>query len=110
MRQLLRKIKKAVVFLGELSEDGTPRYSATGFLIDVGGILRLATAKHDVVDTETGRRIDENLEVYFDLKKGTIGSRPIKEIRHRYGVDWIFHQDPAVDIAVIPFGLNTDDD
>jgi hypothetical protein len=106
----LAEIKKTVVFLGKKSEKGESGLSATGFLLSIHGIPHLTTAKHVVVRPETGESLDSDMLAYFNLKQGGIGSRPIEEIKRDFGVRWIFHEDANVDIAMIPFGLNRDED
>lgn len=110
MRDLLPQYKKTVVFLGRPDRSGAAQYNATGFLVAVDGILYLVTAKHVVIDPKTDKPTDENLYAYFNLKSGGIGSREIESIKYRFGTDWTFHENQAVDIATIPFGIDTEQD
>jgi hypothetical protein len=107
---LLNQIKKAVVFLGDIDTKGNPRFYATGSLVKVQNISYLITAKHVVVDRETGDFKDDKILVFFNSKDGTISSRSIENIKQRYNVDWIFHTNPEVDVAIIPFAFDTQDD
>ncbi len=105
---VLRDVKKSVVFLGKPGPTG-PAVLATGFIIDVGSITHLVTARHVIVNRE-GKRLDDDLTVYFNRKKGGVGSRSIDEIRRPLGIDWVMTKDETSDVALIPFGLNQAED
>lgn len=63
------------------------------------------------MDIKTGELHDDRLCAFFNLKgDGGIGTRRIKEIKTRFGVDWIFHNKAEVDIAIIPLGLDPEKD
>ena len=110
----LNQIKKTIVFLGTVNEEKEPSFSATGFLVNVQGISHLITAKHVVVKIKnnvlTNELSNQNLCVFFNTKSKNVEYRSIKEIKSKYPVDWVFHKDKNVDIAIIPFGLNTKKD
>ena len=108
----LSQIKKSVVFLGEVNQKGEKRFRATGFLVNVRGIYHLVTTKHVVMQKKDGRYIprDGGLHVFFNTKDNRVGARSIKDVKSKYSVNWIFHSDPNVDIAIIPFGLNAEKD
>jgi hypothetical protein len=105
MQTLLDEIKKTIVFLGDIRDKKTQLY-ATGFLVSIQNIFHLVTAKHVVMDRETRKIKDTNMHVFFNLKNGGIATRPVDEIKRRINVDWVFHENTEVDIAVIPFGLD----
>ncbi len=105
---VFQDIKKSVVFLGEPGPTG-PVIRATGFIIDVVNVTHLVTARHVLVDPK-GKRVDENLTVFFNLKSYGVSSRSINEVRRRLGIDWIIAGDGSSDIAMIPFGLNQIED
>ena len=109
-RALVNEIKKAVVFLGNIDTEGNPRFRATGSLVKVQNISHLITAKHVVVDRETGDFKDDKMLVFFNSKDGIISSRSIENIKQRYNVGWIFHTNPEVDVAIIPFPIDTHKD
>lgn len=125
MKNLTDQLKKTVVFIGEADGSGKvkinpqsnePMYFATGMLMNVNDTFHLITAKHVVVKKAADGRLtneiqDENLSLFFNLKTGGIASRSIKEIKSTFKVEWIFHENSDIDIAIIPFGLNekTDD-
>lgn len=109
MQNLLGESKKTVVFLGDISKK-RPQFYATGFLVSIRDMFHLITAKHVVVDRETGETKDINMHVFFNLKSGGIATRPIKEIKRKFGVGWVFHENTEVDIAIIPFGLDPQKD
>lgn len=111
MKQLLEQVKKTIVFLGETDEDGRPAPYATGFLVSVNNIYHLLTAKHVIIDIKTGEFRDDKLCAFLNLKGDRgIGARRIKEIKTKFGVDWIFHSEAEVDIAIIPLGLDPEKD
>jgi hypothetical protein len=107
--QGLEEIKKTIVFLGDIRDKKTQLY-ATGFLVRIQNIYHLITAKHVVIDRETGKIKDGNMHVFFNLKSGGIGKRTILGIKDGFNVDWVFHKNDEIDIAVIPFGLNHEKD
>ncbi len=107
---LVNDIKKAVVFLGNIDTEGNPRFHATGSLIEVQNITYLITAKHVVVDRETGDFKDDKMLVFFNSKDGIISSRSIENIKQCYNVGWIFHTNPEVDVAIIPFPVDAHKD
>lgn len=109
MRDLIEQIKKSIVFLGKINEKKEIQYYATGFLVDVQNVFHLVTAKHVVVD-KNGNLIDNETLVFFNLKDGRIASRSIAEIKKNFAVNWIFHENKDVDIAIIPFGLDPQND
>lgn len=110
MKTLIDEIKKTIVFLGTTTEKGEIQFHATGFLVSIQNIFHLATAKHVVVDSRTGEFIDSGTLAFFNLKDGKIGSRSLDEIKKNLAVTWKFHKNKDVDIAIIPFGLNTQKD
>jgi len=110
MKKLIEEIKKKVVFIGKVDHEGRPQFQATGFLVSVQNIYHLLTAKHVVVNIKTGELQDNEMLAFFNSKNGEIASRSIKDIKRRFGVNWIFHQNAEVDIAIIPFGLDPQKD
>lgn len=106
MIELIGQIKKTIVFLGKTNQKGENQLSATGFLVEIQNIFHLVTAKHVVIDPRTNNFIDSGMLVFFNLKDGNIGSCSIDEIKKNYAVNWIFHENKDVDIAIIPFGLD----
>lgn len=110
MRALLNDIKKTVVFLGTINEKGETVIRATGFLISINNVFHLVTAKHVVLDPRSGRPVDSGMQVLFNLKEGKVGQRPLDEIKKTFAVDWIFHPNSDVDVAIIPFGLDLERD
>jgi len=110
LRAIIEQIRKSVVFLGKRTDKEDPQPYATGFLLDIHNVFHLATAKHVVVDPRTGEFIDSEMQVVFNLKDGKIGLRSVDEIKSRFGVNWLFHESEEVDIAIIPFGLDPQED
>lgn len=110
MSSLINDIKRTIVFLGTINEKKERQFYATAFLVNIQNIMHLVTAKHVVKDPNTDEFIDSHMMTFFNLKDGTIGSRSIKDIKNNLLVDWIFHENKEVDIAIIPFGMNPEDD
>ncbi len=103
-------LKKTVVFLGRIDHTGKPQIYATGSLVNVKNTYHLLTAKHVIVDPASGRMKDEDLLVFLNLKGGGVTIRSIDDMKKDFGVKWVFHTDPKVDVAMIPFLINTQDD
>ena len=106
MIEILGQIKKTVVFLGKANQKGEIKFYATGFLVQINNIIHLVTAKHVVFDGKTGNFLDSGMLIQFNLKTGKFGSRSIDEIKRNYAVNWIFHKDKNVDVAIIPFHID----
>jgi hypothetical protein len=110
-RQSIDEIKKAIVFFGNINDKGKPQFIATGFLVQMEKVFCLVTAKHVVVETKTGKPKEEDIRIFFNSQDGGITSRSIQELRKKYNLNWIFHPtDEAVDVAIIPFGLDLQKD
>lgn len=101
----LNDIKKAVVFLGVEDERGRPHFVGTGVLLSVKDILHVATARH-VVQPPMAHNLSRQLVIFFNTKDGHLGRRSVEDIQKLLGVDWIFHPDPHVDLAMIPFAMD----
>src|SRR5665213_1851150 len=92
---------KTVVFFGVPSPGGI-EYGGTGFLCafrDEGRhFLYLATAKH------VAKALENHADTQFFIRVNRISGDgidvPIEKIT------WCHHPDPAVDISVVPWGLN----
>jgi len=103
---MIRNMSKTVVFLGKKDPAGKAQYFATGFLIRVQNVFHLVTAKHVVINRQTGKTRDEGLLVFFNSKEGATATLSVKELKKQYGMEWVFHKDKEVDIAVIPLMIN----
>jgi hypothetical protein len=110
MQDLINQLKKTIVFLGVQTSSGKIQPRATGFLLNIQGIFHLATAKHVVVDPTTGGWLDADMSVFFNLKGGGVGSRRLSSLKKMFGVEWLFHENKKIDVAIIPFGLEETDD
>ena len=106
MKNLIEEVKKTIVFLGKIDREGELQFYATGFLVNVENAYHLLTAKHVIADMKTNKLKDDEMHVFFNSKGGGIASRSIKDIKKGFEVNWIFHQNAEVDIAIIPFGLD----
>jgi len=105
-------IKKTIIFLGEPDdvEVGSDRINATGFLVSINQIYHIITAKHIVINRNN--RINKKLVAYFNSKEGGVIKRLILEKRNDdLKIEWMFHEDKSVDVAIIPFSyVNESDD
>lgn len=110
MQKLIDDLKKTVVFLGKITDEKKVHFFATGFLVSIKNIYHLITAKHVIVDVKTNKIEDNGVYIYFNSKVGEIAQRSLEETKKKFGVDWIFHKNHQVDIAVIPFGLDPQKD
>jgi len=108
--RLVDEIRKTVVFIGKVDKEEKPFYYATGFLVRIQSVYHLLTAKHVVTNMETGKLRDDEMFVFFNSKDGGITSRSIENMKQTHKVNWIFHKNAEVDIAIIPFGINLQKD
>jgi len=111
MSWLIPGWQKTVVYIGqEIKEENKIKkvQVGTGALLQVSGIFCLITCKHVVVDNFGNFR--ENLFVAFNSKTGNVIERKIREIKEKFKVDWHFHDNKNIDLAVMVFGLNPEID
>jgi hypothetical protein len=113
-KKLLEEIKKTIVFIGETrlnrenKSEGT--FIATGVLVQIDNIFHLITAKHVVFDTKQKELKDVNLWITFNTKSGKVTKRSIKDIKNKFSVEWIFHPNEEIDLAIIPTALDPQND
>ena len=84
--------------------------TATAFLVNINNVFHLVTAKHVVYNNKTGLISDDEMYMFFNTMDGAIMARSICDIKKMLKIDWIFHEDSNVDVAIIPFGLDENDD
>jgi hypothetical protein len=72
--------------------------------------FHVVTAKHVIFDSKNNKISDQDLFVFYNLKDGSMKPVSISSVKKEANVDWIFHQNAQVDIALIPFPLNTEKD
>jgi len=106
--------KKNIVVLGYTNKNVT-QFVGTGFLVEIDGILHLITAKHVVTyqgpnGELTNQFNDKNLYAFYNAKNGKIKSKSIWDIKKLYKVNWLTHSDSLVDIAVLPFSIDSTTD
>ena len=54
--------------------------------------------------------IDSNMNVFINSDTaGGINNIPITDVKKKFSVDWVFHDDDEVDIAIIPFAASQKD-
>jgi hypothetical protein len=123
-KELLEQIKKTVVFIGALKPivkpDGTKdtevNLSGTGFLVQLNQIFFLITAKHVIanVDHKTRKVLKEKdgLFVFSNLKSeatpNSVKASSLDELRKKYPA--FYHSNDAIDLALIPFPVDTQND
>ena len=106
MDPIISTLKKSVVFLGFHIGDHI-RYTGTGFIVHIDGYYHVVTAKHVVKDPKTGKRLDKGMRFYFNVKnENALASREIDQLVDEENVDWIFHENDSVDLAIIPTPLD----
>lgn len=92
----------------------TPIFLASGFIIEIDGINHLVTAKHVVTLRDQSGNLTNNINPdskflfsFYQKKDGTMGHQSLKEIQDSFRVEWMFHSDPRVDIAILPYPIDT---
>jgi len=107
----IETIKKTCVFIGEINDKNEPRYYGTGFIVAINNVLHLVTAKHVVMENIngrfTGKMIDSTYQVFFNKKDKKTGMHSLLEIKKYFNVNWVFHRNQSVDLAIIPFAIDT---
>lgn len=106
---ILAQAKRCTVFIGRPSDGTHPNWLATGCLVEVGQACHLVTAKHVVVDVVSGERTDGGLFAFYNLVGGRVAGRRIAQVKDQ-GFDWVFHEDPSVDLAAIPLPIKLGQD
>jgi len=97
---IISELKKTVVYIGN-SVKGSIKFIGTGFRFSYKDKNFLITAKHVILD-EVGN-VNYNLRFYFNtIHSGKIGSRSFEELKSEEKFEWVFHNNPEVDIAIIP--------
>jgi hypothetical protein len=96
--------------MGTINQDKHLVPHATGFLVNIGGIFHLMTAKHVVFSSRKNDFTDKNLVVFFNANDGRIVAQPLELIKNNFHCNWVFHPKRDVDIALIPFGIQEGDD
>ena len=107
--QQINNFKKATVFLGEITEKNGKteiNFIGTGTLLYIQDIFHLVTAKHIVENIKPGT----DIKFFLNTKAGGIKYISINEIRKKLNIDWVFHENKLVDIAMIPVLLNPAED
>lgn len=106
---VVEQTKKTVVYIGRRSESGEASFYATGFLVHIQGIYHLITAKHAVMEAReggfTGRMIDDGVHIFANKRGGGLAFQSISDLKEHFHVEWMFHPDERVDIAIIPLPL-----
>lgn len=107
--------KQNIIILGKKSNTLEPNFIGTAFLVKIEDIFYLVTAKHVIVDLDSEGNLtnvvnDSLLYAAFYNKKEKVEIRYISEIKSSFNVDWIFHNDKNVDIAMIPFAVDIQHD
>lgn len=90
-----------------------PRFFGTGFLVEIDSIFHLVTAKH-VVNSDSYGNMDtkpseKEIFGFYYNNKGQVQYKSLDTIKAKFNVNWIFHSDPIVDIAIIPFTIFSND-
>lgn len=102
MKNLINEIKESVVFLGFIN-NGQEQIIGTGFLMQINDIFHLVTAKH-VIEKNW-----QNLHVFLNTKQLKAPAAKPLSVIYNNGYSWIRHPDPKIDIAVLPFLKDVND-
>ncbi|HEX78834.1 MAG TPA: trypsin-like peptidase domain-containing protein [Dehalococcoidia bacterium] len=105
MKNIVSDVKKTLAFLGEMKRWKTNLF-ATGFFVRIEGIFHLVTAKHVVINRRTGRINDKEMKVFCSSKERGLYVTPVRDLKKKFGINWVFHKNKEVDIAIIPFALD----
>lgn len=105
---------KTIVLIEQLKQDekGENIFVSfgTGFITEYENFNILVTCKHVVFDKEQKNYIP-NLYTSFNQKDETLGRRSLETLKNDLGINWFFHKNPNIDLAIMPFGINqTKDD
>jgi len=103
-------IRQTVVFLGRYNSKEEPIFFATGFIVGIKNVLHLVIAKHAIYNIKFDKFVDENVFVFLNSKSGTLVAHSIKNLKEELGVNWVFHANKEVDIAIIPFPFDQENE
>jgi len=92
---------KTTVLIGVQKDKGFQPIG-TGFLLNFQNKILLITCKH------VAEKDKNNFIIIFNLKDGSIASKPLKVLKERHNFDWRFHKN--ADIAAIIFGIDVSKD
>ncbi len=79
--------------------------AGTGFVTEFETFNILVTCKHVIYDIHTNKYAP-GIFISFNQKDGSLARRSLEDIQKAFQLDWTFHQDPTVDLAVIPFAID----
>lgn len=105
-KEYLTNVKKTMCYIGKIGNSNEPIPIASGFFLRIKGIYHLTTAKHVIYNKKTNQVEDDQLFVFVNRKDGKLFAQPIKSFRENKQINWIFHDNSQIDIAMIPFGLD----
>ena len=111
MKAVTNYLKKIIVFLGHFGEGKQPIPFATAFLVSVNTVFYLITAKHVVLDEKSKEIKDNELYAFYNVfTPGRPYWRDLGSFRRVHKFEWIFHSNPEVDIAMLPFPIEPEID
>ena len=100
---------KTIVLIERLQQDeqGNTVYltQGTGFITEYDSLNILITCKHVVFNNQQ-KIFYQNLFVSFNQKDGTLGRRSLEGLKTSPQVEWSFHTNPEIDLAIIPFAID----
>jgi hypothetical protein len=104
---------KTIVLIERKQQDekGNPVYvtQGTGFITEHESVNILITCKHVVFNIQQ-KNFYQDLFVSFNQKDGTLGRRSLEEFKKAQQIEWSFHENPDIDLAIIPFMIDTQRD
>jgi hypothetical protein len=63
-----------------------------------------------IFDREKDAFMDQDMLMFFMAKNGKVQPRSVEHLKQRFGFNWVFHQRSEVDIGIMPFGFEPDND
>lgn len=108
-KETIDELRKTVVFLGRY-DNGQIKFLASGCIVGIKKVFHLVTAKHVVYSQKFGSFLDENVFAFSNSKSGKLVQHSIKDLKKELNVNWIFHENKEIDVAIIPFPFNPEDE
>lgn len=117
IRDMLEQLKRTIVFLciespeGSIkTEKGNYQTVGTGFLVQIEGVNHLVTAKHVVTVRKGNEELARPMFLLCNTKKGHIRIRNLSALIVRDKIRWVCHDNPGVDVALLPVRLSPEEE
>lgn len=97
----LDTLKESTVIIGINGDNGF-YIKGSGFFIESKDKIYLTTSKHIVYDKDF---IDNSYNLYINQTDGKVGVINLREYKSSNKINWIFHNNENVDVALLPFPI-----